>query len=87
MTTTLDVNAVAEILKRVTHRLQLKHRHPYLVAIITSGDHPIQWCVYKEWRDWQRDVDIEDEQLDDMMDYYVYELPYSYVSRHRPQFF
>jgi hypothetical protein len=68
---------------RITHRAQLRSDHKYLVGTVTSGDHPIQWEVYDSWKAWVADLDIEDEDLDQMEDFYVFELSYSYSFRHR----
>lgn len=76
-----------QILRRVLNVSELQRliRQPILVAMVTSGDHPIQWLVYEDYRDWLRDCEIELEPDDagSLERWNVYELPMSAVDRYR----
>jgi len=64
-------------LRKLTHTKELRAKQPILVGTITSGDHPIQWEVYKDWSAWVRDQHIDTSMDFELDAYEVYELPYS----------
>lgn len=64
--------------RRILKQEELLRDQPLLVGAITSGDHPIQWCVYADYVEWLNDMGLELEDIDLEL-FQVYALPYSLV--------